>query len=174
MECREIPTPKNVRQLLIKVARYEFTVKLLGALYSLHSGVPRDYFPFFSKFSVNQLHDLYVALSVTPLSVLGMISECDDTDANYSRVLGYMKTFIGNLEQTDLRNFLRYVTGSSVRVDEEITVTFNKLSGLARRPVSHTCSNVLELPVTYKTYPEFAQEFLSVLRDEFAWPMDFC
>lgn len=149
-------------------------MKPLGALYSLHSGVPRDYLPFFSQISVTELHGLCIALSVTSSSVLGMVTECDDTDANHARVLGYLKTFIGNLEQTDLRNFLRFVTGSSVKIGKEITVTFNKLSGLARRPVSHTCNNVLELSVIYETYPEFAHEFLSVLRDEFAWPMDFC
>jgi hypothetical protein len=46
MGCRELPTPKNIQQLIIQVARYELTMKPLGALYSLRSGVPQEYHPF--------------------------------------------------------------------------------------------------------------------------------
>ena len=69
MGCRQVPT----KQFLIQVARYEFTVKPLGALQSLRSGVPGD--PFFNKISVAKLHGLYVALAVTRASVLSMLTE---------------------------------------------------------------------------------------------------
>ena len=94
-----------------------------------------------------------------------MIAEADEMTSSQSRVVGYLKTFTGNLEHRDLRNLLRFVTGSSVM----ICVTFNSLSGLARRPISHTCACTLELPVTYTTYLDFAEEFImSVV----AWPME--
>ncbi len=49
---------------------------------------------------------------------------------------------------------------------EKLEVQFNMLSGLARRPIAHTCSNILELPATYQSYPEFMKEFQQVLSDE--------
>ena len=64
-------------------------------------------------------------------------------------------------------------TGSSVCSVQRITIIFNSLSGLARRPISHTCSNTLELSTTYCTFPEFAAEFQAILTDPIVtWYMD--
>ena len=51
-------------------------------------------------------------------------------------------------------------------------VQFNNLSGLARRPISHTYSCVLELPSSYETFEDFAHEFQAVLSEESSWKMD--
>ena len=75
------------------------------------------------------------------------------------------------MRNAEVRNFLRFVTGSSTLVDE-IKVTFNGLSGLSRRPIAHTCSCTLELPVSYATYLEFAQEFDAIFTRELSWIMD--
>ena len=68
--------------------------------------------------------------------------------------------------------FLRFVTGSSVRIGKQITIEFNNLSGLACQPSVHTCSCTLELPSTYATSVKFANEFDNVLSSENAWAMD--
>ena len=172
MGCRELPTVHNIQHLVLQVARYELISKPFGSLLSLHRGVPTVYHPFLTGFTVKQLYELYKALNATPGSVISMIADPVEATSNQLRVLGYLKTFIGNLTQRDLRNFLRFVTGSSVILDKRISVTFNSLSGLARRPISHTCSCTLELPVTYLTYLVFAEEFLMILQSEIAWPME--
>ena len=47
---------------------------------------------------------------------------------------------------------------------------FSGLTGLARRPIGHTCGCILELPSTYLLYVEFEDEFKSILSDvEHAW-----
>ena len=76
------------------------------------------------------------------------------------------------MRNAEVRNFLRFVTGSSALVVDEIKVTFNGLSGLCRRPIAHTCSCTLELPASYSTYLEFAQEFDAILTSELSWIMD--
>ena len=45
MGCREMPTPGNIEQLILQVARYELVSKPLGALLSLYRGVPTEYNP---------------------------------------------------------------------------------------------------------------------------------
>ena len=75
MGCREMPTPGNIQQLILQVARYELVHKPLGALLSLYRGVPTEYHPLFSGFSVGDLHGLYRALNATPGSVMSMIKE---------------------------------------------------------------------------------------------------
>ena len=72
---------------------------------------------------------------------------------------GFLYGFVGDTKRDDIRLFLRFVTGSAVYLEKSIQVTFNNLSGLAHRPVSHTCSCTLELPVSYKTRHEFISEF---------------
>ena len=171
MGCREIPTPSKIERLIVDVARYELVLKPLSALYSLHAGVPSEYHPFLAEFSVQKLFDLYMALNVTPEAVLDILSTSDDIDANQTRFFSYLKTFIGNVTSQDLRNLLRFTTGSSVMMKKKISVSFNSLDGLARRPTSQTCGCNLALPITYQSYPEFAEEFLNVLRSEVAWPM---
>ena len=88
------------------------------------------------------------------------------------RVFGFLLTFIGSIKQNELRQFLRFVTGSSELLAKQILVSFNSLTGLARRPISHTCDCQIELPVSYATYPEFESEFMKVLASELSWEMD--
>ena len=171
-ECRQIPTPNNIQQLIIGVARHEFLVKPLGALYALHSGVPRVHQGFWSQFSLQELFALYAALNATPAIVLDRIEEPEQSNSAQMRIFSHLIRFIGNMKQEELRCFLRFVTGSSVMIDKSIKVNFNSLQGLARRPISHTCSCLLELSTSYSSFLEFEQEFSVVLTSEDAWPMD--
>ena len=75
-------------------------------------------------------------------------------DAAEERVYGYLLTLISGLRSDELRSFLRFVSGSSVLVSNKITLSFNSLAGLARRPISHTCTYWLELSIAYSTYPD--------------------
>ena len=172
MDCREVPTPANLQKIIVDISRYELTVKPLAALNSIRMGVPTIYNSFWKDFSVKNLYDFYKTLCVSPASVLSALSTSDSINSAQNTVLTYLKTFIGNMVHEDLRNFLRFVTGSSVLIEKKITITFNCISGLSRRPISHTCSSTLELSTAYHSYPEFSQEFLSLLRSEIAWPMN--
>ena len=145
---------------------------MLGAVQAHHAGVPTEFYPFWNVFSVKQLHDLYKALCITPKSIIDSFQSSDDLNANQMRIFSYLKTFIGNLTEQDLMNFSRFVTRSSVMLDKKMTITFNNFSGLAMRPISHTCGCTLQLLTTFLTYPEFAEELLNDLRSDVAWPME--
>ena len=45
--CTQVPTPLNIRQLLIDAAKHQFKIKPLGALCSMYSGVPCSTVPAF-------------------------------------------------------------------------------------------------------------------------------
>ena len=55
---------------------------------------------------------------------------------------------------------------------DEITVSFNCMEGAGRRVVSHTCGLILDVPSTYKSYPEFKEEMNNILNCNF-WDMDY-
>ena len=171
--CREIPIPSKIREIIQTIAHHEFIIKPLGILYAMRSGVPEEYHGFWNKFSIQKIFELYKALNANTSVVLAMIQEPDTMNAAEDRVFRYLKALIGNMKQHELTRFLRFMTGSSVLINEGIKVVFNNLTGAARRPISHTCSCSLELSLSYTTFPEFEAEFTKVLLDDgFCWVMD--
>ena len=101
-----------------------------------------------------------------------MVSEPLNMNSAEERVLGYFLQFIGNLNPDELRLLLRFITGSSLVLDEKIDVAFNDTSGASRFPFAQTCSPVIVLPSTYTTYPDFEHNFHSILGSEYSWLMD--
>lgn len=170
--CREIPTCYNIRDVITKVARYEFVIKPLAAITQIHSGIPVIHAPFWQEQSVEDMKQLFLALTATPAKVVGtFVSEADN--ACNERVMSYLEQFVGSMNKDMLRKFLRFITGSSVCLCKTITVTFNNLTGFARRPISHTCDSIIELSSSYTTYPEFVEEFEHILlQPENCWTMD--
>lgn len=170
--CTEMPTANNLKQLILNVAKHTFLGKPLGLLYKLKSGVPLPYNTFWAKYSVETLYGLYKTLNVTAASVLSVIVEPDNMNTAKKRIFNYILSFICNMKNDELRTLIRFITGSSVLVAKEINVSFNHLTGLARRPISHTCGSNLELSLAYDTFPEFEQEFKTILASEYSWIMD--
>lgn len=170
--CRKVPANRQqLKPLLAELARYELITKCLGALYALHSGVEHKHF--WEPLSADDLFAIFNALNATAADVLDAIKEpanfCNNAEAT---VFGYLLQYVGNMKDEEVKNFLRFVTGSSCLVSAKIEVAFNGLCGTSRRPIAHTCNSVLELSVSYETYTEFAEEFTAVLCDEFSWIMD--
>lgn len=138
----------------------------------MNVGIPEEHRPFWLAMGVEKLHNIFGALTANPEKVLEKIIEPEFSNMNEERVFGYLEQYVGNMKLEESKRFLRYVTGSSVVTSNNINVTFNALAGLARRPTTHTCSNLLELPYTYNTFMEFVEEFTGLLGNECCWSMD--
>lgn len=171
-DIRHLPTPPKFKQVLTQIASYEFLAKPSVALAAMNSGVPKQHKPFWDGVIVDDLLSIYYALTASPATVLGMFEDAVGMNSNEERVLGYLRQFVGSMSSDSLRNFLRFVTGSSVCSSQKLEVSFNSLSGAARRPIAHTCTPSLELSWTYRTYPEFVDEFSACLSNQYAWAMD--
>ena len=170
--CREVPKPENLRRLVLEIGRHEFTVKAVGAIYSMNSGLPHLHQRFWDGYSVEKLYSLYKSLTANHEEVIKMIREPDTMNGAEERVYSYLINFVGSLKSEDLQGFLRFVTGSSVMLPNDITVIFNAATGLSRAITSHTCNSTIVIPTTYVTYPDFASEFHSILQSNFGWIMD--
>ena len=170
--CRQIPNALNLRSLMVQAARYTLLIQPAAALSMLHSGVPKQHASFWATMSLKKLLSVYQALSVSVSKILNLIEEPFMSSSAQDKVYQYLRRFIGNMTQNELSAFLRFVTGSVVVSVPRITITFNSLQGIARRPISHTCSSTLELSTTYSSLPEFTSEFRSVLSDSYSWRMD--
>ena len=95
--CREVPTPLNLPQLVLRIARHEFMVKPLGALYARNSGVPENHRGFWNTFSVQELFTLYTSLNATPCTVIARIEVPEQNNSAQARVFGYLIRYIGNM-----------------------------------------------------------------------------
>ena len=83
----------------------------------------------------------------------------------------HLKRFVRGLDTAKLGKFLQFVTGSDIMLCDHIHVTFTRLDGIQRRPVAHTCTFTLEIPSTYQSFPEFREEFSSILEAN-TWEVD--
>lgn len=102
----------------------------------------------------------------------------DSLSAGEQETAKHLKRYIRGLDNEKLASFLRFCTGSDILSTDasgnfhQIQVRFNSLTGLARRPIAHTCGRVLELPVNYDDFMQFKAELNEVLKSE-VWVMDF-
>ena len=102
-----------------------------------------------------------------------MFDEAEGSDLDQERVLTYLRQYVGSMSNEDLGQFLRFITGSSVCMPQKVDdVIFNTLTGVARRPIAHTCEPSLELSSTYSTFVEFVREFRACISNTLAWEMN--
>ena len=94
--------------------------------------------------------------------VLDRIQEPEQANSAQARIFGYLTRLVGNMKQDELSRFLRFVTGSSVVSEKRINIRFNKLEGIARRPITHTCSCLLELSTSYRNLNKSLLLFLQM------------
>ena len=166
---RELPTRNNLKEIVLQLAKYQFQVKPLPETIAINAGIPDSQRVFWDSKTLADIYLLYRSMVVTPAKV---IEEPESMNSGEQRIFTYLNQMVGDMKAQELAAFLRFVTGSSVCLGKKITVLFSDLTGLARRPIVHTCDCLLELPVTYVSYLEFTAEFKSILCSaEHTWCM---
>lgn len=124
---------------------------------SIHNAVP-------TLITKESIMELYESKRPTNKKVAQIIKPSTESlNPKEQTALNHLLRYVRSIDQRKLEIFLGFCTGSTMLCTDTIEVTFNRLYGLSRRPVAHTCGAVLELPCTYSSYPEFRQEFDSVL-----------
>lgn len=173
--CRLPPKPSTLESIIQQVARYEFITKPAAGIGLINSGIPPKHRKFWKQQSTDKIRELYEKLTISSRKVLSLINFPQFCTVQEQRVCGYLRTLIGQLSMEDLRHLMCFITGSSVCSENNINIQFNGLTGLARRPIAHTCDSTLELPVAYCNYSDFHEEISSILTEtenDFSWKMD--
>ena len=170
--ARELPTPNNLKDSILQLAKYQFQTKPLPAIIAINAGIPDFERRFWDSKTLADIYLLYYSMVATPAKVIDMIQEPDLMNAVEQRIFTYLCQMVGDMKTEELSSFLRFVTGSSVCLGKKIMVSFSSLTGLGRRPVAHTCDCLLEIPCSYISYTEFTAEFKAILcNPEHAWCM---
>ena len=155
-----LPSKDNVRAAILTMAHKallqepKFIIDCFHS--SIHNAVP-------TLITKESIMELYESKRPTNKKVAQMIKPSTESlNPQEQTALNHIR-YVRSINQRKLEIFLRFCTASTVLCTDTIEVTFNRLCGLSRRPVAHTCGAVLELPCTYSSYPEFRQEFDNVL-----------
>lgn len=173
--CRSPPKPSTLSSVIEQVGRCEFIVKPAAGIGLINSGIPKKHRDFWMKLSVEGVKKVYDNLTISSDKILGLLDFPLFCTPQEERVSRYLRTLVSRLNTEKLRHLMRFITGSSVCSENAIHVQFNRLTGLARRPIAHTCNSTLELPVDYINYSDFYEEiycFLTQTENEFYWRMD--
>ena len=175
--CCLPPEPGTLATMIEQVAKYEFVTKPAAGIGLINAGIPKKHQDFWSRLSAKGIKKLYDNLTISSQRVLSLLSFPNFCTAQEERVGGYLRTLVGRVSPEELRRLMRFITGSSVCSEKSIRVAFNGLTGLARRPIAHTCDSTLELPIAYNNYSDFYDDIRCILAEtctenEFSWRMD--
>lgn len=123
-------------------------------------------FPAFQ--SLQGLQDMYLEKKPTPKKIIKLL-DANPQNEQERMALDHLKRYIRSLDGQAISQFFSFLTGSNVITCESILVTFSMLEGVGRRPIIRTCGPILDLPSTYQSYSELAEEFSSLINEKGAW-----
>lgn len=169
---QEMPHGHKIRHHILSLAQDILIEKPAQLVRKIRQGIPVTHVElFWSLLTVDGINFLFNRQRPTAAKVVHVIKTSDDViRPDEERSLYYFKQYILGLDQDDLSDLLHFLTGTTV-MPESITVIFRNVTGEARCPIAHTCSNMLELPSTYTSAQDLKREFRSVLCSSHAFEM---
>ena len=170
-KCFKSPTKENIELIITQLAHQELVQKpryisncWKPVITSLKS---------FSQFrSLGSMTEMYEAKKPTGKKAIKLLVANPQNESERSS-FDHLKRYIKkSLDEVALKAFLQFTTGSDVIAVTEITASFNSLDGAHRSPIAviaRTCGSVLEVPTTYQSYNELAEEFSNLISNKEAW-----
>ena len=166
-KCKRLVTMDNISQTINELAHQEILQKpkyIIDCFSSIVAAL-KVFGPFQS---VDCLKEMYESKKPTPRRIVKLLQANPSTEAEHT-CLDHLKRYIRSLEGSGVNQFLAFITGSDVIVHECITVSFLEHVGTEKRPIAHTCGPVLELPSTYDSYNELAEQFNYIIKNTITW-----
>lgn len=166
-DCKKVVKSNNLNQVLTELAHKEIIQKPQYVVNCWENVIPHfvEYFP--NRDAIELLYDRLVPTVSRVIACL----QAEERNEAERDAMKHLKRFVRGLDKVKLGKFLQFVTGSNVMITNMIYIVFTRLEGLERRPIAHTCTYTLELPTTYQCYPEFREEFNSILEAN-SWEMN--
>ena len=160
----DLPRADKLKEQIISIADQELLKKPAALCSLMRKGIPQNHMEvFWQELSIKHITHIIMQQRPTPERVHNILTTTiEDLSNAQERVFYYLKEFVGTLHQDMLLDFLLFCTGS-VHQPQNIEVGFTSLTGMQRRPIAHTCSNILEVPTTYNSFQEFRREFTQIL-----------
>ncbi|XP_053406772.1 uncharacterized protein LOC128559395 [Mercenaria mercenaria] len=160
-DCHCIPNKDNLSCLVLQISHRVLIQEpkyAMDALQRVGQIIWREEFP-----SVDMILSMYAKSEPTVPKVLALFS-ANPMSKEQNESFKYLQKFVRGRNKEQLRQLLRFLTGSDMLCVSQIDVSFVVRYGAGRVPTAHTCGPVLELPCTYVSYPDFRNEWESILQ----------
>jgi hypothetical protein len=150
LKCFKLPSQENIQEIIHELAHQEliqkprYIVNCWAPILHLLQGHPE-----FRTF--DGLKEFYKSKVASSKKIIKLFQAEPSNDAERES-LAHLKRFVKSLEGHTLGKFLHFCTGSDIITCESISITFNTMTGLERRPIARTCAPLIELPSTYESY----------------------
>ncbi len=131
-DCRDLPTPQNMRLMLLHLSEQLFLTQPFAAISRMNGDVPTRHNKFWIMIEVEQLYDVYTAVNASSKVLRKLVEPAFFANLHEKRVYTYLEQYIGGMSVQEVRQFLCYVTGSTVLTDSNLFVQFNALCGAVR------------------------------------------
>jgi len=95
-----------------------------------------------------------------------LVTDRDDLRPEEHRAFYFLQQFLLAVQLEDLRQVLHFVTGSIDMPQNGIKISFLTVGSSF---IAHTCSNLLEVPLTFHSYQEFRRELRAVLQSPYSY-----
>ena len=165
-DCKVLATKDTIRNTIWQIAHKELVQE--------PSFIKDAFFNVLIAYSLKiDLDNIAEKMKPTTKKVVAIL-DCEDQECQSFK---FLKKYIKELDDGKLSTFLRFATASDLMLtdtDQEyhrLTIRMVDSSGLARRPIAHTCGRVLEIPKAYESFPIFRSEFNCILNSQ-VWVMD--
>ncbi|KAI4802712.1 hypothetical protein KUCAC02_006291 [Chaenocephalus aceratus] len=162
--CRRKVSAENLPKIIEEIANKEMVQKPMFVI-----DCWREMNDQHLNLSPEALTKLLSDLQPTTKKVCKLLKFDVDLTTNQKEVANHLKRFIRELDESKLQKFLRFCTGSDLT--DRIYVGFEKMTEFTRRPIAHTCGNILHIADSYENFPDFRSEFNAVLESN-VWVMD--
>ncbi|KAK3605629.1 hypothetical protein CHS0354_027294 [Potamilus streckersoni] len=169
-----LPTQANIKEKLVDIAVKVLIHEPARHLQQIKEGMPAIHVEvFWSRLSKTAIRKLTEKLRPTPEKAANSLVPTRQLSDKECEVYSYLIQFVESLNKTSLRTFLQFVTGYTRLPEDGIKINFNHdLKDFSRRPIAHTCSNQLDLPIEYMHYEDFESEMTSILDNPLAMHMN--
>ena len=168
--ARQVPGNAERREIILEIAHKELIQHAQFVIdnWKKPTQVGLGSMPCFT--SIQDITKLYESSLPTVNCVLNLITAESQRNAEQD-VLSYLKHFICSMDDEKLRKFIWFCPGASMICVDGIKILFNELKGAERRRIAHTCGCVLELPIAYKSFPQFREEINNLFGSQY-WDID--
>ncbi|CAG9772345.1 unnamed protein product [Ceutorhynchus assimilis] len=165
-DCKWAPTKDNLGQLIRDIAHQELIQKPAFIVKCIQQELGKKVEAF------SEILNVYETLKPSVRNCLSKIIlyNPENTTLEQSNVFNFLKKFIKETDDKTRESLFRFCTGSNLPI-VTIKVDFTQTLGVARLPIGHTCSGLLQISSTYESYVVFRNELKSVLSSNI-WVMD--
>ena len=133
-KCRSKVTKFSARNIIIELAKHEQKPHLMAHSWANNFKYFKDEEDFQS---IQNITKFYEKLLATPKRIIGLI-EAKPSNESEKVSLGCLKQYIRGIDQSLLKKFLRFVSGSDLVTFTKINVSFKvPVNEFQRRPIVH-------------------------------------